>query len=69
MSLPIYANPAEAPDWQREACKPMEDRFEHRNDRTGRPVFWPVYRVPCRTAPIPDRDGSDFLTKRFTEVK
>lgn len=70
MSLPIYANPAEAPDWQRE--QPVEYRYR-RTAINPSGAALPVYRVKAASRPHPwpqsKFQSADFLTKRFTEVK
>jgi len=66
--LPTYANPAEAPDWQRELVGVATVWHGPHH-----PVRRPVYRVPARSRPHPWPESkfqsADFLTKRFTEVK
>ncbi|TXH52857.1 MAG: hypothetical protein E6Q97_14650 [Desulfurellales bacterium] len=60
-ALATHTRPEERPEWQREP-----QRFEHHADKTGRSVYRPVYRVPCRSAPMPEQPQG-WITKRFIE--
>ena len=65
--LPTYANPAEAPDWQRELVGVATVWHGPHH-----PVRRPVYRVPAPSRPHPWPESkqmppSDDFTKHFIE--
>lgn len=71
MILPIYANPAEAPDWMREqqGCRQVGERECYPR---GFARMRPVYRVKASSRPHPwppskQQPAQDFIIKRFIE--
>lgn len=65
-----HTDPAERPDWQRDL--PLTEYRYRRTPINPAGAALPVYRVPAGSRPHPwpqSKQPSDFITKRFTEVR
>jgi len=78
MTLPVYTNPSEAPDWQQKCVKLERWLFNNYHRLTTRTMpdgtseAFPVYRVPAPSRPHPWPESkqmppSDYFTKHFIE--